>query len=331
MNAEPRDEGKSPLLELSDVSLTLKLYGGDASILKSLDLDIRRGERVALVGESGCGKSLTAQLIMGLVERRNARVSGSMRFRGKDMIDAVPREWDPIRGRAMTMIFQDPATALNPVFTVADQMGTVALRSGAARSRREALPLMRAALEAVAITDPDRVLHSYPFQLSGGLNQRVMITMALMGRPDLILADEPGTALDVTVQAQTLTLMRDLAEASGTAVLLITHNLGVVREFAERVYVMYGGTIVETGPVAALFREPKHPYTRALIDAVPRLTGGDLPAWLEGSVPDYRDPPSGCRFHPRCPHRRQDCLSEPPVVETGEGHQVACVLYGTAP
>lgn len=318
----------APLLELSDISLTLRLYGGDAHILNGVDLTIDNGERVALVGESGCGKSLTARLVMGLIEKRGAQASGRLIFDGTDLMDASSATWDEIRGRKITIIFQDPVAALNPVFTIGDQLGTVMLRAGAARSRGEALPLMTKALEAVGIADPGRVLDSYPFQLSGGLNQRVLITMALASRPKLILADEPGTALDVTVQAQTLELMRSLTEAAGTAVLLITHNLGVVRSFAQRVYVMYGGCVVESVDADTLFRDPKHPYTRALIAAVPRLIGGDLPAWLEGNVPDYRNPPDGCRFHPRCPHAQPRCLRPPPVVDLGGGHKVACVLYG---
>ena len=318
----------APLLELSDVALTLRLYGGDARILNGVDLAIDSGERVALVGESGCGKSLTARLVMGLIEKRGAEPSGRLVFDGEDLLTIGSAAWDRIRGRTITMIFQDPVAALNPVFTIADQLGTVMLRAGVARSRKEALPLMKKALEAVAIADPERVLASYPFQLSGGLNQRVLITMARASRPKLILADEPGTALDVTVQAQTLELMRELTEAAGTAVLLITHNLGVVRSFAQRVYVMYGGSIVESVDTDTLFRSPRHPYTRALIAAVPRLIGGELPAWLEGNVPDYRNPPEGCRFHPRCPHAQPRCLQPPPVVDLGGGHKVACVLYG---
>jgi peptide/nickel transport system ATP-binding protein len=206
----------------------------------------------------------------------------------------------------------------------------VILRGDQTRTRKAARAIAREALAAVAISDPDRVLDSYPFQLSGGLNQRVLIAMALVNRPALVLADEPGTALDVTVQAQTLALMRELTDAVGAAVLLITHNLGVVRNFAQRVYVMYAGSIVEEAPVAALFASPRHPYTQALFAAVPRLTGGELPVGIEGDVPDYRDPPAGCRYHPRCPFAQAECLRPPPMINVAPGHSVACVLYGTA-
>jgi peptide/nickel transport system ATP-binding protein len=225
------------------------------------------------------------------------------------------------------MIFQDPTSALNPVFTIGDQMVDIIRRHDSGRSRSAALGLAKGGLRQVAIDDPDRVLASYPFQLSGGMNQRVMITMALINKPDLVLADEPGTALDVTVQEQTLRLMRMLTEESRAAVLLVTHNLGVVREFAERVYVMYAGTIVEEAPAGELFRAARHPYTQALLAAVPRLTGAELPKPIRGTVPDFILPPEGCRFHPRCPHAQDRCRALPPNIEVGPGHKVACVLY----
>ena len=228
------------------------------------------------------------------------------------------------------MIFQDPVAALNPVFTIEDQLRAVIRRGKRAVSRSQAFKIARDGLLAAAINDPERVLASYPFQLSGGLNQRVMIAMALINQPSLVLADEPGTALDVTVQAQTLALMQDLTEAAGAAVLLITHNLGVVRNFAQRVYVMYAGRIVEQAPVRTLFSSPLHPYTQALFAAVPRLTGEALPQGIEGFVPDYRHPPPGCRFQPRCPKASNDCLRPPPRIEVSPGHEVACVLYGAS-
>jgi peptide/nickel transport system ATP-binding protein len=318
------------LLEVDGLVLRIDGLDGTAHILNGVRLRVAAGERVALVGESGCGKTLTARLIMGLFRARGARVEGRITFSGQDLLGLDARGWDQLRGRRLAMIFQDPVAALNPVFTVEDQLTTVIRRGDPARKREAARAIAREALAAVSIADPDRVLDSYPFQLSGGLNQRVMIAMALVNRPALVLADEPGTALDVTVQAQTLALMSELTRAAGAAVLLITHNLGVVRNFAQRVYVMYAGSIVEEAPVAELFAAPRHPYTQALFAAVPRLTGSHLPVGIEGGVPDYRDPPPGCRFHPRCLHARAECRRPPPVVTVGPGHSVACVLYGTA-
>ena len=230
------------------------------------------------------------------------------------------------RGSRISMIFQDPMASLNPTFKVRDQLLKVIRRGGRAGSAREAYEIACAGLRQVAIVDPDRILAAYPFQLSGGLAQRVMITMALVNRPELVLADEPGSALDVTVQEQTLRLMHELTQDAGAAVLLITHNLGVVREFAQRVYVMYAGTIVEEADVETLFREPAHPYTRALLEAVPKLTGAGLPRPIEGIVPDYTATPSGCRFHPRCEFAEAACHEMPPVIELGSRHRVACVL-----
>lgn len=315
------------LLTISDLHLRFRVFEGQAHVLNGIGLRVEAGERVAIVGESGCGKSLTARVILGLVHGRRAAIQGRVEFEGKDLLHQSERQWRRLRGRRISLVFQDPSAALNPVFTVGDQLATVILRGGTARRRKEAMAIARAALTRVAISDPDRVLASYPFQLSGGLNQRILITMALINHPALVIADEPGTALDVTVQAQTLRLMRALTEEAGAAVLLITHNLGVVREFASRVYVMYAGQVVEEAPAATLFEAPRHPYTRALLAAVPKLSGGALPAAIEGDVPSYLDPPSGCRFRPRCPHAHAACCELPPVVATAPDQKVACVLY----
>ncbi|MFQ5971307.1 MAG: ABC transporter ATP-binding protein [Alphaproteobacteria bacterium] len=316
-----------PTLEVRGLNLGFDLFEGRSHVLNDVALEIRKGERVALVGESGCGKSVFVRLVLGLLNQRNLHVDGSIRFDGQDLRTLSATAWREIRGRRISMIFQDPIAALNPVFTIGDQLSEVIKRGGTARGHRHALEIARDALRLVAIEDPDRVLASYPFQLSGGMNQRVLITMALVNRPELVLADEPGTALDVTVQEQTLRLMRQLTQEVGAALLLIAHNLGVVREFAERAYVMYAGTIVEEGTVEALFQDPKHPYTQALIAAVPRLTGGVLPKSIAGYVPDYTTPPPGCRFHPRCPHATEQCKSRPPLIELGPDRRVACVLY----
>jgi peptide/nickel transport system ATP-binding protein len=282
---------------------------------------------VAVVGESGCGKSVMLRAILGLLDPKRSIVEGRIAFDGRDLgTDPNAAMRRDLRGRRVTMIFQDPSAALNPVFTIGEQLVEVMARKRRT-GRSEALEQAREGLRQVAIEEPDRVLASYPFQLSGGMNQRVMITMALVNRPDLVLADEPGTALDVTVQNQTLRLMRRLTTESGAAVMLITHNLGVVREFAERVYVMYAGAIVEEAPVRELFASPKHPYTQALLAAVPRLSGAELPKPIAGMIPDFMDPPPGCRFHPRCPFAQERCRQPPPRIAVGAGHSVACVLY----
>lgn len=316
-----------PLLKVSNLHLRFKLFEGVSHILNGVNLEVGRGERVAIVGESGCGKSVTLRLIMGLVQQNNALIQGQVEFDGLDMLRSPAARLRELRGRRICPIFQDPMASLNPTFTILDQMSTVIRRGDKAKAKTEIYELAKTALRQVAITDPERVLSAYPFQLSGGLNQRVLIAMSLVNQPALILADEPGTALDVTVQEQTLRLMRQLTEQANSAVLLITHNLGVVREFADRVYVMYAGSVVEEGVTKQIFSNPKHPYTRALMASVPKLSGGQLPLGIDGFVPDYTKPPAGCRFHPRCPHAREACKQDQPLRELGEGHKAACVLY----
>ena len=316
----------APLLEIRDLHMRFSLFEGLSHVLNGISLSIERGERVAIVGESGCGKSVTVRAILGLLQQRNISIEGSIRFHETELLGMAEREWRGIRGSRISMIFQDPMASLNPTFKVRDQLLKVIRRGGRAGSAGEAYEIACAGLRQVAIVDPDRILAAYPFQLSGGLAQRVMITMALVNRPELVLADEPGSALDVTVQEQTLRLMHELTQDAGAAVLLITHNLGVVREFAQRVYVMYAGTIVEEADVETLFRDPAHPYTQALLEAVPKLTGAGLPRPIEGMVPDYTAAPSGCRFHPRCAFAEAACRNAPPVIELGSGHRVACVL-----
>ena len=321
-----------PLLEIKDLSVNFSVFEGLSRVIEGVSLSVRRGEKVAVVGESGCGKSVTARVILGLLQEQNVAIRGSVRFDGEELLAFSKRKWRRIRGRRIAMIFQDPEAALNPVFTVGHQLSTVARRGGGAQGRKDAFALSRKMLRKVAVDDPDRVLGSFPFQLSGGLNQRILISMALINRPDLVVADEPGTALDVTVQQQTLHLMTDLTREYGAAVLLITHNLGVVREFAERVYVMYAGNIVEEATTEELFRSPKHPYTRALLRAVPNLAAKVLPVGIEGNIPNYVAPPPGCRFAPRCPHVQEICSRPVEMVDTAAGNQVRCVLqYASQP
>jgi len=278
-----------PVLTIRDLRLAFGDRRHQTPVLHGISMHIQPGEKVALVGESGSGKSVTARLAMGLLQdQKRTHVAGSIFFDGIDAARGGP-EIAKRRGNRVAMIFQDPSSALNPTFKIRGQFRDV-LRSGdRSISKDEADRRAEAALAEVSIPDPKRALDSYAFQLSGGMNQRVMIAMALANHPQLLIADEPGTALDVTVQAQTLKLMHELTEKTGTSVMLISHNLGVVREFADRVYVIYRGRIVEHGTTAQLFNDPRHPYTRALLAAIPKISGGGLPDLPERS-PEFEDP-----------------------------------------
>lgn len=280
----------APTLNIRDLRLGFRNHAGFVEVLHGISLHIGKGERVALVGESGSGKSVTARIVLGLLQSfAGARVSGIVEFEGRDLENLPRRERHRLRGTKMSMIFQDPTSSLNPVYTIATQFHEVLKRGRPRITEVEARCKAETALADVSIAEPKRVLDSYPFQLSDGMNQRVMIAMALINEPQLLIADEPGSALDVTVQAQTVKLMRDLVEQHHTAVLFISHNLGVVREFVDRVYVIYKGRIVERGPTAALFDDPRHPYTRALLKAVPRITGGGIPE-IEDNSDDFLAP-----------------------------------------
>lgn len=280
-----------PILQIRDLRLSFMHDTGWVEVLHGISLHVRRGERVAVVGESGSGKSVTARIVLGLLQKeRHARVSGLVEFEGRDLGTLPGRDLRAMRGTRMSMIFQDPVSSLNPVFTIETQFREVLRRGDLGIDRRTARARAVIALADAAISSPERVLASYPFQLSGGMNQRVMIAMALSNAPSLLIADEPGTALDATVQEQTLALMRDLVMQRNTAVLFISHNLGVVREFADRVYVIYRGRIVEQGSAQQLMEAPLHPYTQALLSAVPRITGGGIPKIEDASV-EFLAPP----------------------------------------
>ena len=273
------------VLNIRDVTLKFRGYTGVTDVLHGVSLNIQAGEKVALVGESGSGKSVTARIVQGLLQDlKSAQIKGDLFFEGHNLNRLSTHQWHALRGTSMSMIFQDPTSSLNPVFTIGTQFTEVLRRPDPKLSKVEAAARAGELLNSVSIHDHDRVLNAFPFQLSGGMNQRVVIAMALANQPSLLIADEPGTALDVTVQAQTLNLMHDLVEQSGTAVLFISHNLGVVREFADRIYVIYRGRIVETGPTRAVFENPGHAYTKALLAAVPRITGGGIP-----DIPDTDD------------------------------------------
>tara|TARA_Y100001970_G_scaffold130048_1_gene160343 strand:- start:805 stop:1662 length:858 start_codon:yes stop_codon:yes gene_type:complete len=273
------------LLKIEDLELSFKMYEGISYVLKKINLELSKGEKVALVGESGSGKSVTTKLILGLLNQKNVTKKGQIIFNNKNILNLSQNEFKKIRGNDISIIFQDPIAALNPVFKIKDQFYEVNLNKQFF-TKKESFERAAEALEKVSIRDPERVLESYPFQLSGGLAQRVVITMAMINKPQLLLADEPSTALDVTIQNQALDLMHDLTKETNTAVLLITHNMGVVRKFAEKVYVIYRGVIVEEGTKDQIFSKPGHPYTKALLGAIPKLNSNQLPRFVE-NAPDY--------------------------------------------
>ena len=273
------------LLKIEDLELSFKMYEGLSYVLKKINLELSKGEKVALVGESGSGKSVTTKLILGLLNQKNVRKKGQIIFNNKNILNLSQKEFKKIRGNDISIIFQDPIAALNPVFKIKDQFYEVNLNKQFF-TKKESFMRAAEALKKVSIRDPERILESYPFQLSGGLAQRVVITMAMINKPQLLLADEPSTALDVTIQNQALDLMHDLTKETNTAVLLITHNMGVVRKFAEKVYVIYRGVIVEEGTKNQIFSKPGHPYTKALLSAIPKLNNNQLPRFDE-NAPDY--------------------------------------------
>jgi peptide/nickel transport system ATP-binding protein len=325
------DEAR-PLLEIKDLTVHFSVYGGNLRVLEDVNFHMYPGEKVGLVGETGCGKTTTMKAILRVLPIPPASVPhGEIFFDGQDIMRMKEEDLMQVRGQGISMIFQDPTAALNPVFSIGEQLEAVIKYSappGTTLAKQEIRQRAVNSLQEVALADPERLLRSYPIQLSGGMRQRVCIGMALATNPKLLIADEPGTSLDVTIQDQVLRLLRKLAEEHNTSVILITHTLGIVRETTNRVYVMYAGNMVETANTEKLFSQPMHPYTQGLISTVPRLTGGGVASGIPGRIPDYRNPPSGCRFHPRCPHVMEICRKEkPPNYQIDLGHAVSCFLY----
>ena len=323
------------LLEVRNLQTHFPTRAGLVRAVDGVSFALDRGELLGLVGESGCGKSMTALSVMRLISPPGKIVNGEILFDGKDLLKLSDSEMREMRGDDIAMIFQDPMTSLNPVFRVGEQIAE-ALRLHRKLSRSEARKATIEAMREVAIPDPARRVDDYPHQLSGGMRQRVMIAMALACNPKLLIADEPTTALDVTIQAQILELLDDLRKQRELAVLLITHDLGVVAEVADRVAVMYTGRIVEESPVGELFARPKHPYTEGLLRSVPKLTNAELNKnerleTIEGVVPRPTDLPPGCHFAPRCRHRMPRCTAEEIPLYQLEGNvEVRCVLYDLA-
>ncbi|SMF59476.1 peptide/nickel transport system ATP-binding protein/oligopeptide transport system ATP-binding protein [Tistlia consotensis] len=335
----PRATG-APLVEFDDLKLEIETFDGTLRVLDGVTFSLGARETLGIVGETGCGKSVTARSLLRLLPMPPARFAGgAIRFEGEDLTKVRERRLRRIRGQRIALIPQDPMTYLNPVLSVGRQLTDVVAarqkarppgqRLGRAGRRRRAAEL----LAQVQLPHPERQLEAYPHELSGGMRQRVLIAMALAGEPALLVADEPTTALDVTIQGQVLRLIHELVERLGLAVLLISHDLGVVAKVCRRIVVMYAGTIVEDAPTAALLARPLHPYTQGLLKAIPKLHGdsGRLPG-IPGAIPNLLDPPSGCRFRPRCPLATEICAREkPPVVEAEPGHRVACHRYPGPP
>jgi len=314
-----------PLLELRGLRTYFAAEAGELRAVDGVSFALRAGRTLGVVGESGSGKTVTALSIMGLLPKQGRIADGEIRFDGVDLLTLGESAMRERRGDALAMIFQEPMTSLNPAFTIGDQIAET-IRRHRGGSRRQAWAQALEMLRRVRIPAPERNIDDYPHQLSGGMRQRAMIAMALACGPKLLIADEPTTALDVTIQAQILDLLRTLRDETGTAILLITHDLGVIAELADEVIVMYAGKVVERVPVAALFETPQHPYAIGLLGAIPRLekTAKRL-ASIEGAVPDLAALPSGCRFHPRCPFVIARCRSEePPLAEIAAGQFAAC-------
>ena len=316
---------QKPVLAVENLRTEFRLAGAWHPAVDGISFELASGETLALVGESGCGKSITALSVMGLVPKPAGRIAGGrIALEGRDMIGLAEPALEKLRGDRVAMIFQEPMTSLNPVMTIGAQVAE-SLIVHKAMSRRAADAKALAMLDEVKIPSAARRFHDYPHQFSGGMRQRVMIAVALACEPAVLLADEPTTALDVTIQAQVLGLLADLKARHGMAMLFITHNLGVVAQIADRVAVMYAGQIVEQAPVGAVFASPAHPYTRALFAAIPRMDrdAQELAA-IPGRVPPLDAMPAGCRFAPRCPLARAGCEAPQALAPVGEGHQVRC-------
>ncbi|OEU53833.1 MAG: peptide ABC transporter ATP-binding protein [Desulfobacterales bacterium C00003106] len=318
------------LLDVRDLRTSFYTDQGVVHAVDGVSFSVERGKTLGIVGESGCGKSVTALSVMRLVPERVGRIeSGTVLFDGRDILKLKEREMQNVRGNSISMIFQDPMTSLNPVFTVGNQIAEV-LHLHRKLSAKEALKIAETMLRQVGMPDPHLCVNEYPHRLSGGMRQRVMIAMALSCKPRLIIADEPTTALDVTIQAQILELLMSLQEKHGMSIIMITHNLGVIAEVADDVLVIYAGHVIEENSVDGLFRNPLHPYTKGLLASVPKLTDKEMSARLPtipGSVPDLISLPSGCRFADRCSDRFELCERMPDMVDVGGGHRVRCWKY----
>jgi oligopeptide transport system ATP-binding protein len=318
------------ILEVKDLHISFHTYAGEVKAVRGVNFEVKKGESVAIVGESGCGKSVTAQSIMQLLPKPAAQYKeGSIVFNGQDLLKKNEKEMQRIRGNEIGMIFQDPMTSLNPTMKVGKQIAENLIKHqhlSKAEAKKRAIEMLR----LVGIPQPDKRADQYPHEFSGGMRQRGMIAVALACQPKLLIADEPTTALDVTIQAQILNLMKELQQKTGTSIIMITHDLGVVAEMCDRVVVMYAGQVIETGTVDDIFYRPQHPYTRGLLKSVPRLDM-DRSAPLHpilGTPPDLLNPPKGCPFFARCESAMKICENHDPTLQQiGKGHYAACWLH----
>ncbi|MFG1396266.1 ABC transporter ATP-binding protein [Xanthobacter sp. VTT E-85237] len=319
---------EEPLLRVNRLRTSIATERGRMTVVNDVSFEVRAGRTLCIVGESGCGKSITSLSVMRLLPKPQGRIdAGNITLLGRDLTTLTEHQMHAVRGHDVSIVFQEPMTALNPVYTIGDQI-TEALLAHERCGRHEARSRVIAALREVGIPDPERRIDTYPHELSGGMRQRVVIAMALICRPKLLIADEPTTALDVTVQAQILELFRQLRDSHRMGLMLITHDLGVVAEMADDVMVMYAGRVVESGPVASIFNNPQHPYTIGLLGSLPKITErqGRL-SIIPGTVPNLMAPPSGCCFHPRCPLSTERCVADAPPLAVVRGpHRSACWL-----
>jgi oligopeptide transport system ATP-binding protein len=320
---------KKRLVDIKDLRVSFFTSAGEVKAVRGISWHLDEGEALGIVGESGSGKSVSVYALMGILQHPGRVVDGSITFDGIDMLTLKEREFQQIRGKDMAMIFQDPMTSLNPVFTVGAQIAETILRHTDAR-KAEAKQTAVDMLSTVHIPNAEKRARQYPHEFSGGMRQRAMISMALSCSPKLLIADEPTTALDVTIQAQILEVMKELKERTNMSIVLITHDLGLIADICEKVIVMYGGQIVEAAPIAQIYSNPVHPYTHGLLDCLPRLMSDDNEPLrpIEGAPVDLLNPPEGCPFAPRCDRAMKICLNQrPPQFEVGEDHYSACWLH----
>ena len=316
------------LFEIKDLQVWYQTFDGYSKVLEGINLYVGRGEKIGLVGEAGCGKTTSMRAVLRILPEGQAYIpQGKILFHSQDILKMNDYELQRVRTKGISMVFQEPAAALNPVFTVGTQITDIIKysESGKGMSKSKIKEMAIQAIKEVMIPDAERIFDCYPNQLSGGMKQRICIAMAIVTPRELLIADEPGTALDVTIQDQVHKTLKELVEIKSMSLIMITHSLGVARELADRIYVMYAGNIVEVAKAKELFSHPQHPYTLGLMASVPRLSGGGLAEGIYGQIPDYLHPPQGCRFHPRCPQAKERCRWEmPPVIDLGDGHQVTC-------